>query len=100
MHRLRRARARRHAQGGGDAPDGLDLKALKLAVYGIGGRFPDVLFDGYVNPSRKQGPQICLRDVSGVINADGPGGYKNPSRDAKPYDCSLPKLPAVDLKRG
>ena len=86
--------------GGGDAPDGLDLKALKLAVYGIGGSFPDVLFDGYVDKTRKEGPQICLRDVSGVINADGPGGYKNPSRDVKPYDCSLPKLPAVDLKRG
>ena len=85
--------------GGGDAPDGLDLKALKLATYGIGGRFPDVLFDGYVNKSRKEGPQICLRDVSGVINADGPGGYKNPSKDAKPYDCALPKLPAIDLKR-
>ena len=69
-------------------------------MYGIGGSFPDVLFDGYVDKTRKEGPQICLRDVSGVINADGPGGYKNPSRDVKPYDCSLPKLPAVDLKRG
>ena len=85
--------------GGGDAPDGLDLKALKLAIYGIGGRFPDVLFDGYVDKSRKEGPQICLRDVSGVVNADGPGGYKHPSKDAKPYDCTLPKLPAIDLKR-
>lgn len=85
--------------GGGDAPDGLDLKALKLATYGIGGRFPDVLFDGYIDKSRKEGPQICLRDVSGVVNADGPGGYKNPSKDAKPYDCTLPKLPAIDLKR-
>jgi hypothetical protein len=85
---------------GGDAPDGLDLKALKLAVYGIGGRFPDVLFDGYVNKAREEGPQICLHDVSGVLNADGPGGYKNPVNDAKPYDCTLPKLPAVDLKRG
>jgi parallel beta-helix repeat protein len=85
--------------GGGDAPDGLDLKALKLAIYGIGGRFPDVLFDGYVDNSRKEGPQICLRDVSGVVNADGPGGYKHPSKDAKPYDCTLPKLPAIDLKR-
>jgi parallel beta-helix repeat protein len=86
--------------GGGDAPDGLDLKALKLAAYGIGGRFPDVLFDGYLDKSRKEGPQICLHDVSGVLNADGPGGYKHPSKDAKPYECTLPKLPAVDLKRG
>ena len=86
--------------GGGDSPDRVDFKALKLAVYGLGGRFPDVLFDGYVNPQRKEGPQICLRGVSGVLNADGPGGYKHPSKDAKPYDCSLPALPAVDLKRG
>ena len=86
--------------GGGDSPDGVDLKALKMAMYGLGGRLPDVLFDGYVNPARVGGPQICLRDVSGVVNADGPGGYKNPSKDATPYACSLPSLPAVDLKRG
>jgi parallel beta-helix repeat protein len=86
--------------GGGDSPDRMDFKALKVAMYGLGGSFPDVLFDGYVNPQRKEGPQICLRGVSGVLNADGPGGYKNPSKDAKPYDCTLPSLPAVDLKRG
>ena len=86
--------------GGGDSPDGLDLKALKTALYGLNGSFPDVLFDGYVNKARKEGPQICLRDVSGVVNADGPGGYKNPGKDARPYACELPKLPAIDLKRG
>ncbi|KQO02518.1 MULTISPECIES: parallel beta-helix domain-containing protein [Stenotrophomonas] len=86
--------------GGGDSPDRMDFKALKVAMYGLTGHFPDVLFDGYVNPQRREGPQICLRDVSGVLNADGPGGYKNPSKDAKPYDCALPSLPAIDLKRG
>ncbi|MBN8768837.1 MAG: right-handed parallel beta-helix repeat-containing protein [Stenotrophomonas nitritireducens] len=86
--------------GGGDSPDRMDFKALKVAMYGLTGHFPDVLFDGYVNPQRREGPQICLRDVSGVLNADGPGGYKNPSKDAKPYDCTLPSLPAIDLKRG
>lgn len=92
--------------GGGDSPDGLDLKTLKIALYGLGGSFPDVLWDGYVNKNRlvdgrkAAGPEICLRDVSGVINADGPGGYKNPSKDAKPFECDLPRLPAVDLGRG
>lgn len=92
--------------GGGDSPDGMDLKALKLALYGLGGRFPDVLWDGYVNKDRTvdgkkaAGPDICLRGVSGVINADGPGGYKNPVKDAKPFECDLPRLPAVDLGRG
>ena len=92
--------------GGGDSPDGMDLKALKLALYGLGGSFPDVLWDGYVNKDRSvdgkkaAGPDICLRGVSGVINADGPGGYKNPVKDAKPFECDLPRLPAVDLGRG
>ena len=91
--------------GGGDSPDGLDLKALKVAMYGLTGNFPDVLWDGYYNKERlvdgvKVGPQICLRNVSGVVNADGPGGYKNPSKDAKPFECDLPRLPAIDLKRG
>jgi len=91
--------------GGGDSPDGMDLKALKLAMFGLGGSFPDVLWDGFYNAGRKvdgkvMGPQICLRDVSGVINADGPGSFKNPSKDLKPFDCELPRLPAIDLGRG
>ena len=91
--------------GGGDSPDGVDLKALKLAMFGLGGRFPDVLWDGFYNAKRqvdgkKVGPRICLRDVSGVINADGPGGFKNPSKDLKPFDCELPRLPAINLGRG
>lgn len=86
--------------GGGDSPDRLEFKTLKTLVYGLTGHFPDVLFDGYVNPARKQGPHICLQGVSGVLNADGPGGYKNPSKDSKPFDCTLPALPVVDLKRG
>jgi parallel beta-helix repeat protein len=90
--------------GGGDSPDGLDLKALKVALFGLRGRFPDVLWDGYYNVQRKvgdqvRGPDICLRDVNGVVNADGPGGYKNPDKDAKRFDCELPRLPAVDLGR-
>lgn len=86
--------------GGGDSPDGLDFKALRVKAYGLTGNFPDVLFDGYVNPARAEGPQLCLRDVSGVLNADGPGGYSNPSTDMTPYDCTLPSLPAIDLQRG
>ncbi len=91
--------------GGGNSPDGMDLKALKVALYGLGGSFPDVLWDGFYNAGRVQdgkpvGPQICLRDVNGVINADGPNGYKSPSRDLAKFACELPKLPVVDLGRG
>jgi len=86
-------------KGGGNAPDGLKLKTLKAAVYGINGSFPDVLWDGYVDSKEQVPPndRICVQDASGVLNADGPHGYKNPSTDAKPFQCSLPKLPPVTL---
>jgi parallel beta-helix repeat protein len=85
--------------GGGDSPDGLDLKALKVAMFGLNGHFPDVLWDGYANGKRSEGPQICITGASGVLNADGPNKNKNPKSDAKPFDCKLDPLPAVELKR-
>ncbi len=48
-------------KGGGDSPDGLDLKALKVAMFGLGGRLPDVLWDGYVNTKRRAGGAQDLR---------------------------------------
>src|SRR3546814_906658 len=65
-------------KGGGDSPDGLEFKALKTAVYGLTGHFPDVLWDGYfdkktlVDGLPPAGDRICIQDASGVLNADGP----------------------------
>lgn len=89
-------------KGGGNSPDGLALKTLKAAVYGINGSFPDVLWDGYVDPkdqasSPSPDDRICIQDANGVLDADGPHGYKNPTTDTKPFQCSLPKLPPVAL---
>ena len=90
-------------KGGGDSPSGLEFKTLKTAMYGINGSFPDVLWDGYADPKDMvdglppAADRICLQDVNGVINADGPHGYKNPSKDMKPFECSLPKLAPVAL---
>src|SRR5690606_14158263 len=86
--------------GGGDSPDGLDLKALKVAMFGLRGHFPDVFWDGYANGERAEGPQICVQGASGVVNADAPNKFKNPTSDAKPFDCKLEPLAAVELKRG
>ena len=87
--------------GGGDSPDGLDLKTLKTVMFGINGHFPDVMFDGYTDPKAK-GPEdrICVKNggKSEVLNADGPNKYKNPKLDTTTYDCDLPRLPAVELK--
>jgi len=85
--------------GGGDSPDGLELKALKVAMFGLKGRLPDVLWDGYANAKRPQGPQICVQGASGVLDADGPNKNKSPKSDAKPFDCKLDPLPAVAMKQ-
>lgn len=90
-------------KGGGDSPDGLDLKALKVAMYGLTGHLPDVLWDGYVDTKllvKGQLPadqRICIQPDVEVLNADGPNKYKNPSKDAAPFHCELAKLPAVTI---
>jgi parallel beta-helix repeat protein len=90
--------------GGGNTPDGLDLKTLKVAMFGLNGRLPDILWDGYrdekslVNGTPPAPERICVRNGSAVVlNADGPHKYKNPSTDMAAFQCDLPKLPAVEL---
>ncbi|MEM7610623.1 MAG: parallel beta-helix domain-containing protein [Pseudomonadota bacterium] len=90
--------------GGGDSPDGLDLKALKVAMYGLGGSFPDVLWDGFVNSDKMVDGEmpteyrICVNNGdAAVLNADGPGGFSSPNENEDLHTCDLPKLPAVEL---
>jgi parallel beta-helix repeat protein len=85
-------------KGGGDKPDGFDLKALKVAMFGLNGRLPDVLWDGYVNAQRPGGAQVCI-DNGGAqtLNADGPNKYKSPGLVTDKVRCKLPPLPVVTL---
>jgi parallel beta-helix repeat protein len=91
-------------KGGGDSPDGLDLKTLKTAMFGINGHFPDVLWDGYMDPKTlvngmpPAAERICVQNGdSEVLNADGPNKYKNPKVDKTFFQCELPKLSAIEL---
>jgi parallel beta-helix repeat protein len=91
-------------KGGGDSPDGLELKTLKVAMFGIDGHFPDVLWDGYLDPKNlvnglpPAAERICIRNGDAeVLNADGPNKYKNPKVDKAFFQCELPKLAAVEL---
>nr|WP_298897562.1 parallel beta-helix domain-containing protein [uncultured Altererythrobacter sp.] len=92
-------------EGGGNSPDGLDLKTLKTMMFGINGSFPDVLWDGFVNPAKlvngklPEDQRICIEDSSvGIINVDGPNEFANPNTEDADHRCSLPKLPAVELE--
>ncbi|KFN42435.1 hypothetical protein N789_13850 [Arenimonas oryziterrae DSM 21050 = YC6267] len=90
-------------KGGGASPDGLDLKALRMAMYGLNGHLPDILWDGYVNKDRQvdgkpAGPGLCIANgQAGMLNADGPNKYKNPVDVSGQFHCDLPKLPPVVL---
>src|SRR5215469_2251734 len=91
--------------GGGDAPDGLELKALKLAMFGLNGHFPDIIWDGYRDEQHlikglpPSAERICVNNgAATVLNADGPHKYHNPTTDMAPYRCELPKLPPVELR--
>jgi len=90
--------------GGGNKPDGLDLKALKVALYGLNGSYPDVLWDGFEDEGKKidgkmpDGLRICLDNGDAfMVNADGPGGYKNPIAKMEDTRCKLPRLPAIKI---
>ena len=85
--------------GGGNAPDGAALAALKQAKFGAPGqRLPDIVWDGYRDGAA---PRICIRDPGAtVLDADAPHAFSAPSTAAAPFDCELPKLPAVVLPAG
>jgi len=91
--------------GGGSSPDGFDLKALKVAMFGLSGSLPDILWDGYVNTDKldangKHLPEyaICI-DNSGaeILNADLPNGSSDIVIGAAQHQCQHEKLPAVVL---
>ncbi len=91
--------------GGGSSPDGLDLKALKVAMFGLTGSLPDVLWDGYVNADKIDAdgnlrPEFAICVDNGdaeVLNADLGNGSENIVVDAEQHNCRHEKLPAVVL---
>ena len=91
--------------GGGSSPDGLDLMALKIAKFGITGSFPDVIWDGYINPESlgddgnlRPGLAICIdNDGAEVLNVDLGNDSANIVVGEEQHSCQHEKLPAVVL---
>ena len=92
--------------GGGSSPDGLDLKALKVAMFGLGGSLPDVLWDGYFNADKADADgnllpdyAICVDNGDAlVLNADLPNDSSDILVGAGQHDCSHEKLAPVVLE--
>lgn len=82
--------------GGGDKPDGMELKAAKTLKFGLTGRFPHVLWDGYVRGD--EDPEICIeQEDAEVFNADLANDSANMRVETEPHRCTLPRLAAVSL---
>jgi parallel beta-helix repeat protein len=85
--------------GGGNKPDGMELKAAKTVKFGLTGHFPHVLWDGYVRGD--EDPKICIEEPNAeVFNADLPNESKNMRVEMDLHRCTLPRLPAVTLNAG
>ena len=91
--------------GGGSSPDGLELKALKIAKFGFSGSFPDVIWDGYVNPESlgddgklRAELAICVDNGDAeVLNVDLGNDSANIVVGEAQHSCQHEKLPAVVL---
>lgn len=90
-------------EGGGTSPDGMELTTLKIAMFGLNGALPDVLFDGYIDAAKfvdgtlPETLRICISDDVDLLNADGPNDYASPRVDTDAYRCSLEGLAPVEL---
>jgi parallel beta-helix repeat protein len=91
--------------GGGSSPDGVGLKALKVAMFGLNGSFPDVLWDGFVNGEKVDAgghlrPEyaICIDNGdAGILNADLGNDGENVTTDATQHKCRHDRIPPVSL---
>lgn len=93
--------------GGGKEPDGLEFQALRVAMFGLTGALPDILWDGYFDPKKlvdgklPESLRICVEnDGAELINVDGPNGNKAPRLATAEHLCALSRLPAVELANG
>lgn len=92
--------------GGGNAPDQPELEMARLALFGADGRLPDIIWDGFYDAEKMvdgvipDALRICIDNGdAGILNANGPSGFTQPSTDMTPFQCSLERLPAISLDR-
>ncbi|MCK7598484.1 right-handed parallel beta-helix repeat-containing protein [Microbulbifer sp. CAU 1566] len=91
--------------GGGTSPDHMELKALKIAKFGLSGSLPDVLWDGAIDSKKMvdgklpENLKLCIQNEDvGIINVDMQNNYKNITTDLSAHQCNLKKLPQVVLE--
>ena len=85
--------------GSGAAP-GMDyLVALRDAIFGPEGAFPDIIWDGVVDPNKPEDREVICVDNgdSLLLSIDAGNEFANPTVDMAAYDCSVKRLPTIEL---
>ena len=89
---------------GGNKPEGMELQALRVALFGLGGALPDVVWDGYVDPKKAVGGKpdpalaVCVDNgAAKTLNADSPNGNNKPRLAGEEIRCRLAPLPAASV---
>jgi len=86
----------------GTAP-GIDyLVAVRDAVFGPDGAFPDIIWDGVIDPNKPDDREVICVDngESLLLNIDAINEFANPSLDMTSYQCSVEKLSPIELPAG
>ena len=86
-------------EGGGTAP-GLDyLTQLRNSLYGEQGEFPDIIWDGIVNPEKDgETPVICVDNGDAqLLSIDAGNEFANAGVDMAQHACTVPKLQPIEL---
>ena len=92
--------------GGGNAPDTPELALALSLMFSDEGRLPDIIWDGFADEAKlvdgamPDALKICIDNGEvGILNANGPSGFTEPSTDMAPFACTLDKLPEITLDR-
>ena len=85
--------------GGGDAPGSDYLVAVRDAVYGPDGAYPDIIWDGIINPDKPaELAIICVANGEAeLLDIDTANEFANPSVDMSRHNCEVDKLTPVSL---
>ncbi len=90
--------------GGGESPGRFELKALKIAKFGLTGSLPDILWDGIVDQKKFVDGKLptelrfCIQDDKATfINIDAANNFANVTTDKIAVTCEHPRLAAIDL---
>ncbi|MDC3123534.1 right-handed parallel beta-helix repeat-containing protein [Gammaproteobacteria bacterium] len=82
---------------------GLDyLVKLRDAIFGPEGAFPDIIWDGVIDPNKPEAREVICVDNGDakLLSIDASNEFANPTVDMTPYQCQIEKLTPIELSIG